>query len=312
MVKQALLCAACASVFAAGAPSARAAFPGANGRIAFESDRAGNPDVWTMDADGQNPKNLTEKYDGVDGVPAWSADGRRLVFVSDRVGPANPTADFEIFVMNADGSDQRQVTFNEQDDDWPAWAPDGDRIVFQRWLGDEDIDVFTIRANGHAEHNITRTPALLELDPVWSPDGREIAFARGTPDEPLDLYTMRPNGKHLRAVTATPAIHEQRPDWSPDGRSLAFNSPVADDDWEVYTIDADGTHRRNLTNAPTSVDGTPAWSPDGRQIAFLSDRDDGVADIFTMRTDGSGLTRLTIEAAHDAVPDWQPLPGRRS
>ena len=88
--------------------------------------------------------------------------------------------DFEVFVMNADGSGTRQVTFNTETDDWPSWSPDGDRIVFYRWYGEENLDVMTIRANGRGERNLTRSPGVWDHDAVWSPDGRDIAFAQRT------------------------------------------------------------------------------------------------------------------------------------
>ena len=84
--------------------------------------------------------------------------------------------------MNADGSHLRQVTFNELDDEDPAWSPDGKRIAMGRDFnpvrGEIDEDILTMKADGSAERNLTNTPGVLEPQPTWSPNGRKIAFTR--------------------------------------------------------------------------------------------------------------------------------------
>ena len=174
----------CVGGLAAGVSPALAAFPGENGRIAFHSDRGGSDvvNIWTMNADGTHPVNLTGGSRGEDAFPNWSADGQKILFMSDRKTPGNPTPpgftegpDFEIFVMNADGSHQRQITFNELDDEDPAWSPDGKRIAFVRDFnpvrGEFALDLLTMKADGSAQRNLTNTQAS------WtnSPTGRRTA-----------------------------------------------------------------------------------------------------------------------------------------
>ena len=156
-----------------------------------------------MSPTGRNPVNLTPSSPAFDRFPNWWADGRKIVFQSDRETPGNPvpegfeSPDYEIFAMNADGSDVRQITFNELDDEEPAWSPDGRRIVFQRDFdpvrGQINYDIFTMTASGADERNITNHPDPVDVAPNWSPDGRRIAFASDRDGDSRDLH-----GQHGR------------------------------------------------------------------------------------------------------------------
>jgi Tol biopolymer transport system component len=301
---------ALAVIFVAGlaaAAPAFAAFPGENGKIAFWSDRrGGDGDIWTMDPDGRNLVNLTAKSKADDLAPNWRADGRKIAFMSNRVTAMNPEGDYEIFIMKADGSHLRQITFNALNDEDPAWSPDGRRIVFTRDFdpieGQLDRDLFTMNADGTDQRNLTSSPGVLDQEPNWSADGRRIAFVSDRDGADFEVYTMRPNGSSVRQLTSNDA-EEFRPNWSPDGRQITFTTD-RDGDFEVYVMDADGTNQTNVTANPAGDDGNSAWSPDGEKIAYLSRE----FDIFTMNADGSDKVGLTKGRAFDSDPDWQPLP----
>ena len=310
----------CVGVLAAGVSPALGAFPGGNGKIAFDSDRdGGDPDIWTMNPNGSNPVNLTADSEATDVSVNWSADGRKLVFMSDRITATNPEGDFEIFVMNADGSHLKQITFSEFDDESPAWSPDGKRIVFQRDLdlvrGEVDYDIFTMKADGSNQQNRTNSPAVQDVEPNWSPNGRRIAFSSDR-DGDNEIYTMRPNGSGERQLTFNVGPFDSAPNWSPDGRMIAFDSDRDLTDQtpfqvEIYTMRASGDDQTRLTFHDLS-DFFPAWSPNGRQIAFSSfreatDEHPENVEIFTMRRHGSDLMNRSNHPAFDAAPDWQPL-----
>jgi Tol biopolymer transport system component len=275
-----------------------------------------------MSPNGTNQVNLTASSEAADFAASWRADGKKIAFMSDRETPSNPTPpgftgpDFEIFVMDADGSNQTQITFNSLDDEVPAWSPNGKRIVFQRDFdpvrGQLDLDILTMRANGAHERNLTNSPGVPDFEPNWSPDGRRIAFASER-DGDGEIYTMRPNGSGVRQLTFNDVQFEGQPSWSPDGRKIAFTSerdavPETPFQTEIYAMRADGSHQTRLTFDDLS-DRFPAWSPDGRQITFSSNRDFtvGFVDIFTMRADGSNPVNRTNNLAFDIDPDWQPL-----
>jgi Tol biopolymer transport system component len=299
--------AVCAVALAAGVSPAHGAFPGKNGKIAFFSDRDGEDlDIWTMDPNGRRLANLTAASKGDEAAPNWRADGRKIAFMSNRVTAANPEGDFEIFVMGTDGSHPVQLTSNGLDDEDPAWSPDGSRIAFQRDFdpieGEVDHDLFTMKADGTDQRNLTNSPTVQDREPNWSANGT-IALVSDR-DGDFEVFTMRPGGSNVRQLTFNDAL-EFRPNWSPDGRMIGFASDQ-DGDFEVFTMRADGTGQRNLTDGDAG-DGLMAWSPDGRKIVFNSDRAGGVPDIFTMDADGRNQVNRTGNPAFDFEPDWQPL-----
>ena len=157
-------------------------------RIAFESERDGNDEIYVMNADGSGVARLTVN-DAIDGSPAWSPDGQRIAFDSTRDG--NP----ELYVMNADGSGVTRLTFNNARDWSPAWSPDGRRIAFDS-NHDGNLEIYVMNADGSGvtrhTHNQTH-----DGTPAWSPDGRHIAF-HSNRDGRMDIYVMNAAGEPPR------------------------------------------------------------------------------------------------------------------
>ncbi|MEA2492480.1 MAG: hypothetical protein QOJ29_391 [Thermoleophilaceae bacterium] len=293
---------ALALALVAAAP-ASASFPGPNGRIAFTSDRSGDPEIYTMNPDGSDLKRLTNAP-GEDALAKWSPDGRRIVFYSQRDGQR------EIYVMNADGSDQMRLTNDPADDQYPAWSPDGGRIAFgTNRDGSSQREIYVVNADGTGLARLTTTPPAasglpgISDFPAWSSDGR-IAFGsiRGALTT-LQLFVMGGDGSNPTQVT-NDQVGALVPSWSPDGRRLVYYSERSNNG-DVFLVNADGTGETQLTNAP-GEDVTAVWSPDGTKIVFTSQRD-GNAELYVMNADGSGQTRLTNDPSTEVAPDWQPV-----
>jgi TolB protein len=274
--------------------TAHAAFPGTNGKIAFESDRDGYTGIRVMDPDGSGVTNLFADF-SID--PAWSADGTRLAFASMRDG------NFEIYVMNADGSGQQRITNNPAADLQPAWSPDGSHIAFSS-TRDGNLDVYVMDAGGGSQANLTHNSAY-DGEPVWSPDGDQIAFDSLRAGAEMDVFLMNPDGSGVVNLTNDPAFDAQ-PAWSPDGQRLTFISARDQHaSGEIYVMTADGSDPTPLTNN-LRPEVNLAWSPDGTRIAF--DALVTNSEIFTMSAAGGDEVRLTNDPAFDADPDWQPIP----
>jgi Tol biopolymer transport system component len=221
----------------------------------------------------------------------------RLAFTSDGV----------LYTINADGTEQLQLTSNGSNHS-PAWSPDGSKIAFSR-QGPQDTRTGVYRANADGSGLLRLTAAASGgADPTWSPDGTKIAFASG--DSNADIFVMNADGSNPINLTNNPAI-DLSPAWSPDGSKIAFVStrdfPSGGDvskAFEIYVMTADGSNPIRLTNN-TDQDADPSWSPDSSRLTFTAFRG-GNFEIYAMNADGTSQVNLSNNSSSDFQPAWSP------
>ena len=269
---------------------AQAAFPGANGKIAFNEF----PGIWVVNPDGTGRRQLSALRDE---DPAWSTDGR-LVFESERDSFARP----EIYVMNADGTAQTRLTNNaahdiecsvvarQPEDRVPERSGSGSRIQFPD-LHDE--------SRRHRRDELTDFPDDGAAEPSWSPDGTKIAFAGQFLGSSRGIYVMNADGTGQTQLTFAGKV-DKRPNWSPDGLKIVFDREDDGVQHDIYVMNADGTQQTLLRGGQGS-DRDPVWSPDGTKIAFVHQN-----DLYTMNPDGSGMTLITTSVPNPLL-DWQAV-----
>ena len=262
-------------------------------QIAFSSDRNGNDEIYVMDIDGKNPRNLTN-HPGSDFSPAWSPDGQRIAFLSFR------KKEDGLYVMDADGKNQHYLAHMHQPGH-ATWSPNGKQIAFECAVG-RRTDICVVDADGGKPHNLTLHPfgnPLHHFDdehPTWSPDGRQIAFTSNR--EGQGIFVMDRDGNNLRRLTP-PRTWDYNPAWSPDGKQIAFQSSQ-NESIDIYVMNADGSNRRRLTRHPAH-DHYPSWSPDGQKIVFYSERNGVDGEVYVMDAYGNNQQNLTNHIAWDGL-----------
>lgn len=247
-----------------------------------------------------------------DDHPTFSPDGTKIVFTSNRANPGFisgivDNTEFDIYVMDVNGSNITRLTTTPGLDTEPVFSPDGSKIAFTSARAG-NLNIFVMNSDGSNLHQLTTSP-LEDIEPSWSPDGTKIAFARVQSDTEKDVFIMNADGSNQHQITFAPG-QDHDPTWSPDGQALVITSerdgspPFGD----VFKIRAsDGASLGDLTSDLALGGGDPAWSPDGTQVAFMKDDFPLVVPpvrLWIMNADGSNKHEFASQGLLNVHPNW--------
>lgn len=308
------------------ARSARATFPGQNGKIVFVGNQSGTWQLYTINPDGSDMDQITTLPPTIweTWYPAFSPDGKRIVFGHDTPAhPCNnirgvpPSGCADLYVINADGTGLVQLTHDGLSS-VPRWSPNGSRIIFSHTVPLTGQSVMaTMSADNAGGYSVLTSEFWGSYIGTYAPDGVRIVFESQLDGLVSAAWSMNTDGS--KQYQLTPAPLEAAPyDVSPDGSHILlfnrFNTPLNS---AIFTADLDGKHIKQLTHRDSANEFMFGYSPDGKRIVFVSDRLNSFTnyDLFTMDADGSNITRIASGITVGGCPDencvgpsWGPKP----
>jgi TolB protein len=262
-------------------------------RVLFWNHSKVGWDIWTVTVDGKESVNLTQVTRGGCRSPAPAPDGKRIAFLRD-----NPEG---LYLMNADGSNQRRLTDKAFRDFLPTWSPDGKRIAYTL-LEEGRFSISCYDLASRKDVRVVRGAS----SPAWSPDGSRLLFVRFQ-KKTVTLGLISPDGSNEVWLTKGPA-EAWEPAWSPDGGRVAYFRP-RNGKTELRVVTADGKTEKVLA----AVDGrwsssAPSWSPDGKWLTFAAGEGEKQV-VYVVDDQGGSVRKLATGGA--CYPVWRPAPRDR-
>ncbi len=272
------------------------------GIILFTSSRDGNWEIYTMNADGSNQKNLSS-HPAADYGLGWSPDGQFILFYSNRDGNE------DIWRMNADGSNPTNLTKHPAGERAAAWSPDGKEIVFISDRDGEERELYLMKTDGSDQRRISYNKSYIEC-PSWLSDGSGIMFTMMVKDKidtifvnNGDIHQISKDGKQLKRLSFKKGF-DSGATFSPSFKQIAFYGPTENKLYDIFLMDSDGKNISNLTN-DIIEDYSPSWSPDGEWIAYTSGSK-GKYDICLIHVLSKEKIQITSGPKRNESPIWKP------
>jgi Tol biopolymer transport system component len=268
------------------------------GKILFVSQRDGNLELYSMNADGSQQKRLTNTKQN-EQCADWSPDGSQIVY--------SRTDDFQIYTMAADGSRQKKISSGNNITSNPSYSPDGKRIAYASLQRSgntvKQANIRLVNANGsNGKDLIPKSDFLFVSDPEWTADGTTILFvASKQASGKAFLYTINVDGTGLKQLFSQSVSTKASPRWSPDGSQILFHVEQDNGNLAVYVVNADGTNSRRVTPGHYNNRNT-VWAPDGKHLLVMSNRD-GFFKLYLIDLDGKFVSQLT-HSIYDGCPAW--------
>ena len=239
---------------------------------------------------------------------AWRPDGRKILYAT-RSPFDHKTESGDIYVMDFGGENMINLTQTPERETTASWSPDGEHIVFERELSEEEISIFVMDANGQNSQRLTFGPGL-NVTPFWSPGGEKIAFLSDR-DGAARIYTMDRDGNNVQQITHRRRKFDAFPSWSPNGKWLAFGSGD-EGNWGLFLFDLEMQNeipifRSNVSRLDARTWFRPAWSPDSQNLVFIAPWKEGEVGLMKIRVDGKMPTSLRTDGLTDWwSPVWSP------
>jgi Tol biopolymer transport system component len=272
------------------------------GCLLFVSNRSGDFEIYELRESVDNRRQLTNSS-GLDIEPDWSPDGKKVTFASNR----EKDTGFQIYVMNADGSNQKRVgDVQPGDNSHPSWSPDGSQIAFQSKRETNldpqgnNFDIYVMDSDGGDVRQLT-THSADDSEPSWSPDGRKIAFLseKNGQDE---IYLMDSDGSNPEQITNL-LVLKSGLSWSSDSRNIIFQGSG-----DIYVVDVETKEVTKLISDDDSNEATPAWAQNDASVVFSSDRTQNW-ELYVVDVSGPNkfiLQQITDDPGIDRDPRWFP------
>ena len=223
------------------------------------------------------------------------AQNGRIAYSSGFILPDPDLGGSQVFTVNPNGSDSRQLTHVPEGTEAgaPAWSPDGTNILYSSNVSGS-FQIWVMAADGSGQRPLVSDPDHDAFQPRWSPDGRHIVFARCTTPfgvTECNLAIVKSDGTRLHEITGG-HFTDSAPDYSPDGRKIAFSSDRDGFQSAIWTVNTDGSGLHRLTK-PVLEAFWPNWAPDGRHIVFTTYCCLPFTQVYVMKSNGKGVTALT-------------------
>ena len=268
-------------------------------KIVFTSRRDGNFEIYIMNLDGSDQKNLTQ-HRAKDTSPIWSPTGEQILFTSDRGGIE------DLYLMDSDGTNVRQVFKKLIGREFPTWSPDGKALAYHRF---HTFSIYTASSDGKDE-----TEVADGLWPAWSSNGSEIAFMASKfvwgENGNLQLPKVRVQIVNLQTHVEEELLPGETsmfdPAWAPDSAQIAFSwrGRAVGGSMGIHVANRDGSGLRKIIDAGEGMAAfNPSWSPDGNELVYNKGIG-GVRDLFKVAVDGGAPERLTHRQGDNFKPDW--------
>ncbi len=283
---------------------------GGYGQLAFASKRSGKPQIWLVNLDDKEMKQITDMKGGAC-QPDWSPDGSKLVFISPCQSNQEIYRGAGLFVINADGSELTPILGVGGGDYDPAWSPDGNSIVFTSLRNGARPQLYKYNLLDNQVTKLTKEKFVRDFQPSWSPDGKQIVFI-STRRGPYQIWIMDKNGNNQLRFSVSKDKKNTHPVWSPDGQIILYTQTKSKSSIPRLTgvrVSEQGVGEFPVYGLPEVIPMRNAdYSPDGIWIAFEAWPEGSNHDIYIMLPNGAELTRITTDPSWDFDPAWRPTP----